>query len=400
MPVRPGSPGSLRARNRWTVLQTVQSRRAVTRADIARRTGLSTTTVSGLVAELVAGGLLVESQEPDPTRTVAAVGRPAVTLALAPSAGSVLGIHLGHGSTRVLLTALDGTVLGERAAEFDVDHQPSRTLEAVATAAQVLVTQLGADAPDPLRAGVAVSAPVLATQVLGSPPMLLDWGGVDIAAGLGERLGVPVHLRNDASLGALAEWRLGAGQGVDDLVYVMLSEGVGAGLVVAGRLHDGATGAAGELGHVTVQPGGQVCRCGNRGCLETVVGARALVTALGHSRGPCTLGDLVALADAGDAGVRRLLADAGAAVGTALAGPCTLLDPRLVVVGGTLAETGDALVSEVRTALHRALPPVSNRDVRVVHARLGRRAEALGAALMAATAAGSHLARLAGARAV
>jgi predicted NBD/HSP70 family sugar kinase len=397
MPVRPPSPGSLRSRNRWTVLQAVQSRRAVTRADIARRTGLSTTTVSGLVAELVAGGLLVESPEPPRAPAVAAVGRPAVTLALAPSAGTVLGVHLGHGSTRVVLTALDGTVLGERSAEFDVDHQPSRTLDAVAAAAQDLAAGPGGDGPGPLAAGVAVSAPVLATQVLGSPPMLLDWGGVDIAARLGERLRVPVHLRNDASLGALAEWRLGAGQGVDDLVYVMLSEGVGAGLVVAGRLHDGATGAAGELGHVTVQPGGHVCRCGNRGCLETVVGARALVNALGHLRGPCTPADLLALAAAGDAGVRRLLADAGTTVGAALAGPCTLLDPQLVVVGGTLAETGDELVTEVGTALHRALPPVSNRGVPVVPSRLGRRAEALGAALMAATAAGSHLARLAGA---
>jgi predicted NBD/HSP70 family sugar kinase len=381
------------------VLQAVQSRRAVTRAEIARRTGLSTTTVSGLVAELVAGGLLVESPEPVRAETVAAVGRPAVTLALAPSAGTVLGVHLGHASTRVVLTGLDGTVLGERTAELDVDHQPSRTLDAVAAAAQDLVPPPGSEEAGPLGAGVAVSAPVLATQVLGSPPMLLDWGGVDIAARLGERLRVPVHLRNDASLGALAEWRLGAGQAVDDLLYVMLSEGVGAGLVVAGRLHDGATGAAGELGHVTVQPGGQVCRCGNRGCLETVVGARALATALGHARGPCTLGDLVASAAAGDAGVRRLLADAGAAVGTALAGPCTLLDPRLVVVGGTLAEAGDALVAELEAALRRALPPVSNRGIRAVRGRLGRGAEALGAALMAATAAGSHLARLAGARA-
>jgi predicted NBD/HSP70 family sugar kinase len=166
--------------------------------------------------------------------------------------------------------------------------------------------------------------------------------------------------------------------------------------VLGGQLHHGATGAAGELGHVTVASDGQICRCGSRGCLETVVGARALVSAVTHTRGPeRSLSDLLALAKEGDPRVRRLLADAGHTVGTALAGLCTVLDPRLVIVGGAAAEAGDALVDAVRTALDRGLPPVTSHAVKVVRGQLGPVAEALGAALLAAEAAGEHLMRLA-----
>ena len=160
---------------------------------------------------------------------------------------------------------------------------------------------------------------------------LLDWGGVDIAGVLGERTGLPVYIGNDATLGALAEWRLGAGTAVDDLVYVMLGEGVGCGLVLGGRLHTGASGTAGELGHLPSD--GKICRCGSRGCLETVVSKRALVSALAHTMGlEAKVGTLLDLADVGDRGALRLLTDAGDVLGKALAGVCTgscpVPDPR------------------------------------------------------------------------
>jgi predicted NBD/HSP70 family sugar kinase len=389
-----GSLRSLRARNRLAVLQAVQQRPESTRADIARRTGLSGTTVSSLVADLLANSVLLEL---DGRARGPAGGRPAGTLGLNPAVGSVIGIHLGHGETRVVVAGLDGTVAAERARRADVDHEPTATLQQVATTARDLVADLHLPDGQVLGAGVAVSAPVLPSQRLSSPPMLHDWGEIDIAARLSDLLALPVRVGNDATLGALAEWRLGAGAGVDDLIYVMLSEGVGAGLVLGGRLHHGATGAAGELGHVTVAPDGHICRCGSRGCLETVVGARALASAVAHTQGPeRALGDILALAVDGDPGVRRLLADAGRTVGTALAGLCTVLDPRVVVVGGAAAAAGDVLVDAVRAALGRALPPVTNHAIQVVPARLGPATEALGAALLAADAAGEHLTGLAG----
>ncbi|HVU93539.1 MAG TPA: ROK family transcriptional regulator, partial [Jatrophihabitans sp.] len=286
-----GSLRSLRARNRLAVLQAVQGSPGCTRAEIARRTGLSGTTVSSLVAELLTGAVLVERDG----RGAPAGGRPAGTLALSPAIGGVVGIHLGHAETRVIVAGLDGAVAAERARRADVDHEPAATLRQVADTAAALVREAQLPPERVFGVGVAVSAPVLTSQRLASPPMLQDWGEIDIAAQLGKRLRLPVRIGNDATLGALAEWRLGAGAGADDLIYVMLSEGVGAGLVLGGRLHTGATGAAGELGHVTVAPDGQICRCGSRGCLETVVGARALAAAVTHTQGPArSLADLLA----------------------------------------------------------------------------------------------------------
>lgn len=235
--------------------------------------------------------------------------------------------------------------------------------------------------------------------MLASPPMLLDWGGVDIAGVLGERTGLPVHIGNDATLGALAEWRLGAGTAVDDLVYVMLGEGVGCGLVLGGRLHTGASGTAGELGHLPVVSDGKICRCGSRGCLETVVSKRALVSALAHTMGlEAKVGTLLDLADVGDRGALRLLTDAGDVLGKALAGVCTITDPSLVVIGGDLTarpESSETLLVAARQALGQALPPVANHDVQIVRAELGPRAEALGAALLAASRSGIRLSEVA-----
>jgi predicted NBD/HSP70 family sugar kinase len=322
---------------------------------------------------------------------------------VAPSAGSFIGIHLGHADLRIVLTSLDGTLLTEERHVLDVDHEPSASLDRVARSTADLLERAEVDPARVLGVGVAVSAPVVDSRHLGSPPMLLDWGGVDIGGIIADRTGLPVHLGNDATLGALAEWRLGAGAGVDDLVYVMLGEGVGSGLVLGGRLHTGATGTAGELGHLSVVGpvvgDGKICRCGGRGCLETVVSKRALVSALAHTLGPsATVEALLDLAEAGDRGARRLLADAGHVLGTALAGVCTITDPRLVVVGGDLTSrpgSSDVLLSAAAGALDAALPPVANHGVRVVRAELGARAEALGAALLAASRVGDRLPQVA-----
>lgn len=374
---------TVRARNRREVLAAVQARPRSSRADVARRTRLSTSAVSTLVADLVASGLLVELG-PVPTGG----GRPSIALGLAPTAGRVVGIHLGHADLRVVVTAIDGTLLHERRHELDVDHQPERTLARAARTTAELVGLPDPPAGKVMGMGVALSAPVIDARLLPSPPMLLDWGDVDVSGVLGERTGLPVRMGNDATLGALAEWRLGAGTGVEDLVHVMLGEGVGCGLVLGGRLHTGATGAAGELGHLPVDPDGQVCRCGARGCLETVVSKRALVAALAHARGPdVTVEALFDLAEAGDRGAVRLLRDAGRELGTALAAVCTVADPSLVVVGGDLtARTApsEVLLDATRHGLAQALPPVANSEIAVVRSALGPRAEALGAALLAA----------------
>jgi predicted NBD/HSP70 family sugar kinase len=172
-------------------------------------------------------------------------------------------------------------------------------------------------------------------------------------------------------------------QHVDDFIYLMLSDGVGAGLVLNGRLYEGALGGAGELGHVTVAPDGYACRCGNRGCLETVAGASGLAAAFAITRGPgTTLGDILRADDAGDSATRRVLADAGAAVARALVPVCTVLDPALVVIGGECSAS-TTLVSAVRDNLAAGITPLRGSALPVRASGLGDEAEMLGAIALA-----------------
>ena len=390
---RPGSLTSLRSRNRLLVLETVRRHGRISRVGIARATGLSRTTVSSLVADLLAEGVLTESPAASPPGAASRGGRPATPLSLNPEGGGLLGVHLRHTDVRVLLADLSGGVLGERHRVIDVDHKPDQTLEFVAETALDLVATEGRDLGRVFGMGVAVSAPVQSrSHTLNSPSMLTAWSGIDIAARLRDRVGMPVHVGNDANLGALAEWTYGAGRGVHDLVYVMLSDGVGAGLILDGRLYEGPTGTAGELGHVPVVDGGYVCRCGNRGCLETVVGARALTSAFSRIRGPdTTIADVVALLAADDPGARRVVADAGRMIGRALWGVCAMLAPRLVVIGGEVAAVGRLLLDGVRDELARRLSPAIGHHVEVAAGRLGDRAEAFGAIVLATHQTSAHL---------
>ncbi len=235
-----------------------------------------------------------------------------------------------------------------------------------------------------ISGGVAVSAPVRSDSPgYVSEVIFPSWAEVNVAAFFGERLGVPVHVGNDANLGALAEAAFGAGRARRNLFYVMLSEGIGGGVIVDGRIYLGQTGAAGELGHIVVDPDGQICRCGNRGCLATVAGGAALTAALRQIHGPhMTVDELIALSHDGDPGAARLIADAGEAVGRVLAATCSVLDPELVIIGGELAPAGPPLLDSVRSSLERWISPASGHYP-VALGELGAKAEVLGAIALA-----------------
>jgi predicted NBD/HSP70 family sugar kinase len=378
----PGSLGALRGSNRLRVIEAVQQRGGASRVDVVRTTGLSRSTVSSVVADLLAERVLAEQRDQHVLPSAGAVGRPATLLTLNPDIGALVGVHLRHDGVRVAVADLAGTVRAESLGELDVDHHAGDAIGHVLDQVPALVAEAGADDRRLLGVGIAVSAPIVSGPDGPRPAGL--WRGVDVVRELGSAFGVPVHLDNDANLGAMAEWIFGAGRGADNLVYVMMADGVGAGLIVDGRLHRGAHGGAGELGHVVVSPDGQVCRCGSRGCLETVSGTEALTASLRHSYGPgVTLPAVLDLVHAGDPGARRAVADAGRAVGKALAGICAVLDPQLVVVGGQLAAAGAPLLDGVREELSRWLPPTLDEGLSVLAGQLGVRAEVLGAIAMA-----------------
>ncbi len=235
------------------------------------------------------------------------------------------------------------------------------------------------------RSAWALPGPVDASHHrLHDSAILEGWMGVDVAADLRERLSAPIHIDNDANLGALAEVTLGAGRRARTAIYLQLSSGVGAGLVVAGQPFHGATRVAGEVGHVTVAEGGLLCRCGRRGCLETLVSGPAIVEQITAIRGErLPLARIVDLAHAGDADCRAAIAEAGRLTGMVLADVCNLLNPEIVVVGGELSGAGQWLLEPLRAALLGRALPATTRDLRVVGGELGDRANCLGALALA-----------------
>ena len=347
------------------------------RAEIMERTGLSRATVSSVVAELQAAGLVRDDERADGTRS--GQGRTPGLVRLDAAAGAALGIDFGKQHLRVAVADLGHQILAERKVEMARDHRAEEGIDtAVALVDEVLAeAEVSRDAI--VGAGMGLPGPVdEATGELGSTTILPGWRGVHGAAAMAERLDLPVRVDNDANLGALSEWTWGAASGERDVAYLKISTGIGAGLILGGRPFRGTDGIAGEIGHTIVDANGPVCRCGNRGCLETYVGAPALLEVLRPAHGELTVRELLARCEAGDSGCRRVIADAGRTIGAALGTLCNLVNPGCVVVGGDLAAAGDILLDALRDGLQRSAIPRAAAP-RVVAGVLGERAEVLGA---------------------
>jgi predicted NBD/HSP70 family sugar kinase len=374
-----GSLRSLREFNRLRLVDILRTNGTASRAELARRTGLSRSTVSTLVADLQRRGLVVEQSgqfagEGQP-------GRPAVLLALDPSAGAAVGVDFDHDRVRVAVSDLSRVVLAEATAACDVDRDSAQALDAAAELAEGLLEEAGIERDRVLGTGVALAGPVDHKRgALHESTVMPGWKEVDAAQELEQRLGTSVYVDNDANLGALAEVTLGAGRKVRFAAYVQIGSGVGAGMVVDGRPYRGARGTAGEIGHVVVNEQGLLCRCGNRGCLETLASTQALLSLVRASRGEeMTVGEMIAAALDGDAGCRRAIVDAGQAVGRAVAGLINLFGPEMVVIGGDLGEAGDLLLDPLREAVMRDAMPAAASGLEIVAGELGERANLLGA---------------------
>jgi predicted NBD/HSP70 family sugar kinase/biotin operon repressor len=371
-----GSLESLRELNRLRVIDALRQRGTASRSEIARHTGLSRTTITTLVNDLQSRGLVVEQ----PIGEAHGRGRPPTLLRLDPSVGAVVGIHFDHRHLRVAVADLSSTVLAEQWEDVDVDRAAETALDSAAELVDDVLAEAGIERSRVVGAGVALSGPVSRDGTVGSTVILPGWEGLNAADELTQRLGLQVAVDNDANLGALAEVSFGAGRGMSDVIYVMVASGVGAGIVIDGRLHRGVTGLAGELGHVRARPEGAVCRCGNRGCLETVASTDAVLSLLRPTHGEgLTVRGLVELLDAGDAAAHRVVNDAGREIGRAVADLCNVLSPVGVIVGGDLGAASEPLLSGIREALDRYVLPPVRAAIELEAGVLGERAEVLGA---------------------
>ncbi|MGH3735163.1 MAG: ROK family transcriptional regulator [Micromonosporaceae bacterium] len=371
----PGSQSALRVANQQRVLRAVRGAGSLTQAQIARATGLSAATVSNIVRELRDGGVVTVA----PTSSG---GRRAQSVSLARDTGLAVGVHVTATHLRAALCDMAYEVLAEEQISYHAGQSAERGLRRAEWLVTTLLRQARVDRGKIRGVGVAVPGPIDArTGHLGAGTVLESWQGVDVAAELSERVGLPVEVSNDANAAALGELVWGAGRDATELAYLKLSSGVGAALVINGELYQGHGGLAGEFGHITVNDQGRICRCGNRGCLETVVGGPYLLELLPHRPGESrpTLEQLIAAALGGDLGSRRVIADAGRAVGAAAAVLCNLLNPQRLIVGGELAAAGELLLAPIEEMLTRQTLPRAAEQVAVTLAELGDSAAVRGA---------------------
>jgi predicted NBD/HSP70 family sugar kinase len=373
---------SARQMNRLKVIDALYGRPGSSRTEVAEYTGLSRPTVAMLLEELERAGI-VRQHEADGSRP-RATGRPPVLISLDPRAACAVGLEVGHEHVRAAVCDLAGEILADDYSAAEVDHAPTGSLDLARELVHGVLRAADVSADHVIGVGMALAAPVdRESGIVLAEGVLPSWRGVQPAAEMQARLGLPVQLENDANLGALGEHVFGAGHGVDDMLYVRLSAGIGVGLILGGAPYRGRTGIAGELGHVRVDPGGAICRCGNRGCLETVAAPRVIAALLERVRHePVSVAKLLELVRAGDRGARRAVADAGAVVGEAVAAVVNVLNPELIVFGGDLAAAGDAVLDAIRAAIDRSAVAPAARAVRVCAGTLGERAEVLGAAAL------------------
>lgn len=370
----PGSQSSLHRANLERVVRAVRLAGSLTQAEIARTTGLSAATVSNIVRELKEAGTVEVTD-------TSAGGRRARSVSLSGDAGIVIGVDFGHTHLRVAVGNLAHQVLAEESEPLDVDASWVEGFDRAEALVGRLIEGIGVGLGKVIGVGLGVPGPIdVESGTLGSTAILPGWAGINPRQELSRRLGVPVYVDNDANLGALGELVWGSGRGVKDLAYIKVASGVGAGLVINGQIYRGPGGTAGEIGHITLDESGPVCRCGNRGCLETFAAARYVLPLLQGTHGPeLTMERVVELARGGDPGCRRVITDVGRHIGSGVASLCNLLNPSRVVLGGSLADAGELVLAPIRESVGRYAIPSAARQLSVLTGSLGGRAEVLGA---------------------
>ena len=376
-----------------SVLRLIWREQEISRAEIARRTGLARSTVSELVADLVQSGLVIEVG-PGPSRG----GRRPIVLRFEDTARLILGVEMGAAHVAVALTDLRGRVLAWRERPHQVRNDPTGTRSLILELADACLASVRGSRKRLLGIGVAVPSPVDPRQPDRLSEIVLPaWGGQSGLAEVLARYQVPWFVDNDANLGALAEGWWGAGRGVNDFAYVKVATGVGSGHVIGGEIYRGATGVAGEIGHMAVDPLGPQCICGLRGCLATLVGAQALVeraralrTAHPESSLATTEPTIAAIEDAaltGDPLALALAHDAAQHLGVALVGMLNLMNPARVILGGGLARLGELLLEPIRETVRGRTLVSAGAAAEIRTSELGPQAVAIGAATLVLTAA-------------
>lgn len=366
----------------------------VSRAELARELALAKSTVSAAIEACLRAGLLLPVTEQGPAT---APGRPASFFRLHPTAVVIGGVEIGSTKCRMVLVGTGGTVLADT--EIDSPVQSSRPVEYVEVIADKirgLLTQADVSATHLLGVGVGTPGLVAPSEGVIRAAYDFDWYDVPLGPMLAERLGVPVVLANRGKMGALGEFEQGEGQGKQNIIYIWLGTGVTGGLILSGQLYWGTVGAGEAIGHIMVEPDGEICGCGSVGCLMTVATLPAISKrvryAIKQGQSSSLLdrvgGDISRIdgwmvaeaAAAGDPLALATVCEAGQHIGMVVAGMVNLLSPDIVIIGGPMSRVGEPLIETIRqTVRNHSLSQFYSR-LEIVQSKLGSLAGAVGAA--------------------
>lgn len=371
------------------VLRLIWRKHQISRAEISRQLGLSRSTVTEIIKELLSTGLITEVGIGKSNG-----GRKPIILEFQDNAKVILGIDIGATHVSIALTNLRGELLVWKEKDFPVRDDPEGTYNLIDQLCQECFLSINYSYDKLLSIGVAVPSPVdpIHPEYL-SESILPAWHGKSGLERLKEKFNVPVYMDNDANLGALAEHWWGVGKKVNDLVYIKISNGIGAGYILGGKLYRGAKGIAGEMSHMPIDPFGRLCGCGLRGCLATVISAWALkerVYTLSKLYPDSywvyqnfTIKDLENHALNGDRLALQVVSEATTYLTSAITSLVNLLNPELIILGGSLSRLGDLIIKPIQEKIDATALVSSVTKTKLVVSALGAKATAIGAATLA-----------------
>ncbi|MEV7621238.1 ROK family protein [Microbacterium sp. NPDC089321] len=363
------------------MLQTLLDGRARTKADLVHLTGLARSTVSSRVDALLASGLITPAGEGASTG-----GRPPSRVAFNPQAGAVLAADLGASHATTAVADLSGRILASRTRQIDIASGPTAVLEAALSDWALLLDEMSAAGMPVVGVGIGVPGPVEhSTGRPYNPPIMPGWDRFDVPGYVQRTFDVPVLVDNDVNILALGEQAMSFPD-ASDLIFVKVATGIGAGIISGGQLQRGAKGSAGDLGHVRVpySPDSSL-QPGDERELEELASGTAIAGAL-RAQGleAESSADVVELVRSGNVAAIDATRQAGREVGEVLATVVNLLNPSIIVLGGSVARAGEHLLAGVREVVYRRSIPLATQHLAIVQTQAGERAGVLGAAIMVA----------------
>ncbi len=372
-----------------SVLRLLWREHQISRAEISRQLDLSRSTVTEIIKDLLQTGLVAEVGSGESSG-----GRKPILLQFQDDAKVILGIDIGATHVSVAMTNLRGKLLFWKEKDFPVREDSDGTHKLINELCDESLSSQNMGYDKLLSMGVSVPSPVdpIRPEYL-SETIIPAWHGKSGLERLREKYRVPVYLDNDANLGALAEHWWGAGKGVNDLIYIKISNGIGAGYIFGGKLYRGSKGIAGEMSHMPIDPNGRLCGCGLRGCLGTVISAWALkervrILSSLYPDSPLVNGDL-RIIDIEDAALNydplaiQIVNEATNYLTSAITSLVNLMNPELIILGGSLSRLGELVLNPIQEKIDSSALVSSVSKTKLIPSALGSKGIAIGAATLA-----------------